>query len=283
LGRSPCRARSPTDKNYQFHSVLGDFNIGASPWGSDPMNRPTFQYFPPEKHNRPVKSFLAKAKDIALAGFFFLMPVYVVFIVITKAWTSFSSVGAKVAGMFGMKSILGVNGSTVASGLILTVIWVACGLLVQLSFVAAFHRAVEERLAAYIPGYDTYKQMAEEKLHKKAKILPYTSALVRQQEYWQPGYVVEQDDDGNYVVFLPSSPDTTFGHVLLAKREQVRVVSAVPANKLDESMKKMGKGFLDLEAVRDAVSLPQMQASHSALPLAVVASSVKRTETGLVK
>jgi hypothetical protein len=84
--------------------------------------------------------------------------------------------------MFGIKSILGVGGSTALSGLLLIVIWIACGLLVRLSFVSAFGKALESWLSKLIPGYDTYKSIAEEKLHNKAKLLPYTAALIKQQE-----------------------------------------------------------------------------------------------------
>ena len=60
-----------------------------------------------------MKTFLSHLRDIAISGFFALLPVYAVFIVIAKAWKSLSSVGNGIAGMFGMKSILGVGGGTV--------------------------------------------------------------------------------------------------------------------------------------------------------------------------
>src|SRR5262245_28798875 len=114
-----------------------------------------------------MKTFLKNIRNIAVAGFLFLMPVYVLLIIFTKAWTSLSSLGARTAAMFGLKSFLGVGGSTVFSGLILFLIWMVCGLLVRLSFVAALNSRVEQWLAAYIPGYGTYKAMAEEKLRGK--------------------------------------------------------------------------------------------------------------------
>ena len=118
-------------------------------------------------------------------------------------------------------------------------------MLVQFSFFAAINKAAERWLSKYIPGYDTYKAMAEEKLSSKLKILPYSSALINQQGYWQLAYIVEQDAEGNYVVFVPNTPDTKTGHVLLAKHGQVRVVSSITANQLDASLKNMGKGLLN--------------------------------------
>jgi hypothetical protein len=52
-----------------------------------------------------MKTFLTHVRDIAISGFFALLPLYVVFIVIAKAWKSLSSVGAGIAGMFGLKPI----------------------------------------------------------------------------------------------------------------------------------------------------------------------------------
>jgi uncharacterized membrane protein len=173
-----------------------------------------------------------------------LLPVYVVLIIISKAWTSLSSIGTKVAAMFGMKSILGVGGSTVFSGLLMIIIWIACGLLVHFSFFATINKRAEKWLSKYIPGYDTYKAMAEEKLSSKVKILPYSSALINHLGYWRLAYVIEQDAESNYVVFVPNTPDTKTGHVLLAKQGQVRVVSSITANQLDASLKNMGKGLL---------------------------------------
>ena len=199
-----------------------------------------------------MKTFLAQFRDIAISGFFALFPMYVLFIVITKAWTSFTSVGTKMAGMFGLKSILGVGGTTVFSGLLLIAIWVVAGLLLRFTFMRSLSRALERGLSQFLPGYDTYKKMAEEKLQHKIKILPYTCALIRWQEYWQPGYIVEQDGDGNCVVFLPDIPETNKGRILLAKQNQVRMMSSVTANQLDASLKKTGKGLLSEYGIRAA-------------------------------
>jgi hypothetical protein len=196
-----------------------------------------------------MKTFLAHVRDIGISGFFALFPMYVLFIVITKAWTSLASVGTKMAGMFGLKSILGVGGTSVFSGLLVIAIWIVAGLLVRFTFMRSLSRALERQ---FLPGYDTYKKMAEEKLQNKIKILPYTCALIRWQEYWQPGYIVEQDGDANCVVFLPDIPETNKGRILLAKQDQVRMMPSVTANQLDASLKKTGKGLLREYGIRAA-------------------------------
>jgi hypothetical protein len=190
-----------------------------------------------------MKTFLTHVRDIAISGFFALLPLYVLFIVIAKAWKSLSSVGAGIAGMFGLKPIPGVGGPTIFSGLLVITLWIVTGLLVRFSFLAALSRAAERAMSKYIPGYGTYKAIAEEKLQHKVRALDYTSALIRLQEYWRPAYIVEKDEHGTCVLFIPDVPDTNKGQVLLAQQDDVRVLSSITANQFDTSLKKMGKGL----------------------------------------
>jgi hypothetical protein len=128
---------------------------------------------------------------------------------------------------------------------------------VRFSFVAAINKAIDRWLAQLIPGYATYKATAEEKLRSKPKMIPYAAALLKQQEYWQPAYIVEQDDDGNCIVFLPDTPETNKGHVLLARQDQIRIVSSVTANQLDASLKQLGMGLLSEYGFRAIEERPQ--------------------------
>lgn len=204
-----------------------------------------------------MKTFFVKLRDITVAGFFFLLPVYIAAAVLTKVWTWLSSLGGRVAAMFGVKEILGVGGHTIFSGLLLLMIWTLCGLLVRFSFVAAINKAMDRWLSQLIPGYDTYKATAEEKLRSKPKMILYAAALLKQQEYWQPAYVVEQDDNGNCIVFLPDTPETNKGHVLLARQDQIRIVSSVTANQLDASLKQLGRGLLSEYGIHAIERRPQ--------------------------
>jgi hypothetical protein len=150
-----------------------------------------------------MQTYFAACRRIAVTGLLFLLPVYVLLVIGTKAWTSLSSLGTSLASMFGLKSIMGVGASNVLSGISLIVWWFGCGLLAHVSVVAAFRSRIDGWLAAYIPGYTTYRVMVEGKLQGKIPTIPYTSALIKQQDFWRPVYVVEQDTEGKCVVFAP--------------------------------------------------------------------------------
>jgi hypothetical protein len=196
------------------------------------------------KRIHPMKQLLRNLRQTVVAGFFFLFPLYVVFIMISKAWTSLTSIGSRLASMFGVKTVLGVGGTTLFSSLLIIAIWLLCGLLVRVSFIGSFSRAVERTISSLIPSYASYRAIAEEKIAHKTKILPYASALLKQGDCRQPAFVVDKDDDGNFVLFLPGIPETGRGQVLVARADQVLLVPSLSANELDAILKKMGKGLL---------------------------------------
>lgn len=191
-----------------------------------------------------MKSLLIDLRNVAVSGFFFLLPVIIVLVIITKAWTALTSVGARLAGVFGMTSIVGMHGTSVITGVLLVAVCITCGLLVRLPFMSVISNAVEGWVSRIFPGYAMYKAMAEEKLQAKARVVPYVPALLRRHECWIPAYVVEQDQEGTCVVFLPQAPDTGKGQVVLAGYDQLRIVSSVTANQLDALLKNTGKGLI---------------------------------------
>ena len=178
-----------------------------------------------------------------MRDFLALLPLYVMFLIIGKAWKALTTLGAGVAGIFGMPPVMGVRPNTIFTAILVIAVWIVFGLLVRFTFVGAVSQAAEGTIAKYVPDYARYRSMAEEKLQHKVKVLDYTSALIRWQEYWLPAYIVEQDKDGNCVLFLTDTPETSRGQVLLAKRDQLRVMPSITANQLDASLKNMGRGL----------------------------------------
>jgi hypothetical protein len=69
-----------------------------------------------------MKIFVTGIRNLAISGFFFLLPIFVIFIIITKAWNAMTSIGTRLAGIVGVSSIVGFKGSpalTVRSPLML--------------------------------------------------------------------------------------------------------------------------------------------------------------------
>jgi uncharacterized membrane protein len=198
-----------------------------------------------------MKALVTNLRNTAISGVFFMLPIIVIFIIANKAWVSLTSVGANIAGVFGMKAFLGVGATTIFTGLVLIGLVMLLGILARYAFMARFREYLERLLSQYLPGYSAYKLSAEDKLQSKLRMLPYASALIRQKEYWQPAYVIERGQDDYCVVFIPDVPDTGRGEVLVAKSDQIRLLPAVSVNDLDASLRRIGKGLLSALQLRD--------------------------------
>lgn len=118
-----------------------------------------------------MKAFLKNVRDIAIAGFFALLPLYVMLLILGKAWKSLHSLGSGVAGMFGMPPFMGVGSSTIFTAILVVAVWIGFGLLVRFTVVGALSRAAEGTIAKYVPDYAKYKSMAEEKWNTRLKSL----------------------------------------------------------------------------------------------------------------
>jgi uncharacterized membrane protein len=190
-----------------------------------------------------MKKYFAAIRRITITGLLFLVPVYVLVLIVTQALTSLNSMGTRIATMLGLTSILGIGAPSVLSGVLLVLLCFACGLIAHVSVVAALRTRIDGLLATYIPGYVKHRSIVEEKLQGKMPSLSYTSALIKQQEFWRPAYVVEQDAEGNCVVFVPDVPDTSTGTIVLARRHDVLLMPSLSANDLDAALNRRGAGL----------------------------------------
>jgi hypothetical protein len=191
-----------------------------------------------------MKALVRSLADLCLAGFLFLLPVFVVFQIVNRGWTALGSVAVHIVRVIGARHILGVQAETAVTGVLLILMCVLFGWLVRFSLVSAFHNVIERQLVKYVPGYEAYKATTEGKVRKPVKALPYRSALVAHAGFLRPAYVIEQDAAGNSVVFLPDIPNTDRGHVLLTTAPQIQMLPSLSANQLDAVLKKLGSGLL---------------------------------------
>lgn len=193
-----------------------------------------------------MRKQFAAFKRITLTGLLFLVPVYVVVVIARQAWTAVHSMGATLAKTFSLTDILGAGAPTVLSVILLVLLCYGAGLIARVSVVAAFRSRIDGWLTTYLPGYAKHRVMVEEKLEGRQPTLPYASALLKEQDIWRPVYVVDQDAEGNCVVFAPDVPDTTTGSIVLARQLDVYLLPSLTANDLDALLKKRGAGLFHL-------------------------------------
>lgn len=117
-----------------------------------------------------ITKFLSYGKSInnfksnVIAGVLFLLPLYVLMIIVQKTFGFFAKFGSGIAKFLDLNTILGNNTANVFGVILLFSFLYICGFLVRLSFFKRISDAIDEKLKIYLPGYEKHKELAKQKL-----------------------------------------------------------------------------------------------------------------------
>lgn len=166
-----------------------------------------------------MKKVLDKIRNTVIAGIVFLIPVFVIIIILEKFYGKMTGFGAQLANFLGIGSFAGVGAASIATTLILLALFYVSGLLVRLSFLTKASAWVEKNVLQFIPGYLGYKVKMEEKLLPRQE--PKVPVLVTIGEITRPAYLKSRDN-GKCVVFVPNTPDPNSGEIWVVSETVVK-------------------------------------------------------------
>ncbi len=104
-----------------------------------------------------MKKAIEHIKNRILARIILIIPVFVIITIVQKLWTSLNSAGSLVSEKLGLKALLGTHSVTLATTLMLVILFYVLGWLVKFSLLNRFRDWIENCLLQYIPGYLSYK------------------------------------------------------------------------------------------------------------------------------
>ena len=186
-----------------------------------------------------MKKFLNHIKSRVLAGVIFLIPLFAIILIIQKLWKTLTGAGNYLVQLFGLKSLLGSNSVTIATAVLLVILFYFFGWLVKFSSLNRVRDWMETTLLQYIPGYLTYKAQLQEKVNpKQDSRIPVCVNTVSGK---RPGLLVEEQAE-NVIIFFPNSPDSNNGEVMIVPKQQVTKLNMDAASFI-KSMQKFGKGL----------------------------------------
>src|SRR5262249_5523152 len=122
--------------------------------------------------------------------------------------------------------------------------------LIRISFLRRMSERVDQRLNDLIPGYGAIRSQTTKKIGVDAeKKLLFDACLVRVQDLWQPGYIIERNPDGSQTVFVPVARAFATGNVYVVESDRIKELG-MDSDALNARLKMLGKGIL----VRTGVS-----------------------------
>ena len=168
-----------------------------------------------------MKEQFKKIQRTVISGVVLFIPIFVLIAILEKVFGFLSGFGKGLASTLGLKSIGGVSAAPIVTTILLIIIFYLCGLLVRFTLVTKVKEWLENSVLNYVPNYAKYKAKM------LAKVQPTKDerqpALVEINEYLKPCLIVSTSDSKT-TVFVPSSPDTDNGEVLIVDSRKVKAI-----------------------------------------------------------
>jgi hypothetical protein len=103
---------------------------------------------------------------------------------------------------------------------------------------------IDQRLNDLIPGYGQIRAETKKKIGVgEEREVAFPACLVKVQELWQPGYVIEENLDGTRTVFVPHAPFVASGQVYVVHPGQLEELT-IDSVELNTHLRQLGKGML---------------------------------------
>lgn len=199
-----------------------------------------------------LQTTAARLRNHVVTGFIFIMPVLITLAVIGKFWNHLLKLGARVSKLLRVDTVLGPSGDAVMAVLLLLLICVAAGYLVRISFLKRVSERIDQQLNNLIPGYSQLRSETRKKIGaEEARQEPvFDACLVKVQDLWEPGYVIDRNPDGTLTVFVPQAPSIAHGHVYVAHPGQLKMLG-IDSAALNARLRELGKGILTASAAQE--------------------------------
>jgi uncharacterized membrane protein len=191
-----------------------------------------------------MRAFFSRLRKLIVTGFIFIMPVLISLAVLARFWKHILKVGSLLSRLLRIDTVFGPSGDAVVAVLFFLCVCLLAGLLIRVSFLRRASERMDHKLNDWIPGYGQLRSETTKKLGVEKTEEPlFDACLVKMQELWEPGYIIEQNPDGTDTVFVPQAPAFTNGQVYVVDPSRIRKLNITSAA-LNAHLNKLGKGIM---------------------------------------
>lgn len=191
-----------------------------------------------------MRALLDFIKTTIVGGILFLVPVVLLIVLLEKAVAVAEQVVGPVAGHFPNAPVLGVAGVTLAAVLLLVVVSFIAGLAAKTHAGRRFVGWIEHVFLSKMPGYMLVRHTVDD-LAQSVALLEREpkerSVLVRIDDTWQLGIVVDTFASGTLAVFVPGAPSPLSGSLVFVAPDLVRP-SGLTVQEASGVLKRLGVG-----------------------------------------
>ena len=183
-------------------------------------------------------------KTTVLGGVLFLVPVVVLIAILEKALGVAQKVAVPLADALFRGTFAHAHAyvsDLLALGLLLVFCFLA-GLAAKTSFARKYVDALEKKVLAKVPTYDSVKSKFLATLQSQSPEGPaMRPVLARFEDSWQIAFEVERIPGGIITVYVPGAPDPWSGSVCFMTEDRIQAIDPAMSPVM-KTLKDLGKG-----------------------------------------
>jgi len=187
-----------------------------------------------------MKSFMKFLRATLTGGILFLLPVVLIIVILNKARLILAAISKPITDRL-PDIILGLDGGKLVTIVLLVLICFVSGMLFRAPSVRRWINKLEDEFLSFLPGYTLIKSITSDVIGDKNEH-GLVTVLVREEETWQIGFLVEENKEF-CAVFFPEAPKHDSGELKIVPASWVTKVN-ITTREATRSIQRYGKGTL---------------------------------------
>jgi uncharacterized membrane protein len=187
-----------------------------------------------------MKNFTQFIKTTILGGLIFLVPLFIVTIVLAKAHGLMAKVAKPFSALIPLDSIGGVALANILAILAILLCCLIVGIIAKGDAAKRLLKAIEEKLLV-TPAYAFVKGVTDSLISSEEAAKAFVPVIVKFDDNAQIAFEIERSEKGNVVIYLPGSPNPWSGSVVCFQEDRVeRLDMTVP--EAINNIRHLGRG-----------------------------------------
>jgi uncharacterized membrane protein len=191
-----------------------------------------------------MKKSFAFFKEMLTGGILFFIPLIILIVILQKAFQISAVLVNPIIKLLDVTNIFGIGGEIIISVAIIIFIIYLGGLISRSSRVRRNVKKIEDALLSKVPGYEMVKNMGESFVGFEGNTSIVT-VLARIEDAWQYGFLIEEIEGEQYVVYIPGAPNPMSGSVYILEKTRIKKTN-IPLKDVMKSLRGLGAGSNNL-------------------------------------
>ena len=187
-----------------------------------------------------MKNIYNFVKNIIIGGVLFFIPLIILIVILQKAIQIAAVFVIPIIKLLNITQIFGIGVEIIISIVIILFVLYLAGLIARTKRAREIVLKLEDALLSKVPGYDMIKNTGASFVGFEENT-SYKTVLARIEDAWQYGFLVEEIEGEQYVVYIPGAPNTMSGSVYILEKSRIKKTD-IPLSAAMKCLRGLGKG-----------------------------------------